>query len=72
MTTQNYDLYDSNTAEKIGVATPEQVEASLAAGDTGHIAIDSRGRIVEQPRNSDRRVYVMPGENPAAVSQLHG
>lgn len=41
-------LCDASTAEVIGVATQEQVDASLAAGETGIILIDADGDVVEQ------------------------
>jgi hypothetical protein len=54
------NLYDSETNEKIGVATSDQIEASLAAGDTGVITIDADGDVVREDRatKADRRVYV--------------
>ena len=45
-TAAQYDLFDANTADKIGPATPEQIEASLAAGDTGTILVDADGNVV--------------------------
>lgn len=40
------DLFDANTADKISPATPEQIEASLSAGDTGTILVDADGNVV--------------------------
>ena len=57
-------LHDADTADKIGPATVEQTEASLAAGDTGVILIDADGDVIEpgtwaaqQP--GTRKVYVV-------------
>lgn len=41
-------LMDAETDELIGPATPAQIEASLAAGDTGMILIDADGDVIEQ------------------------
>lgn len=56
-TAAQYDLHDYATADKISPATPEQIEASLSAGDTGTILVDADGNVVadgsweaQQPR----------------------
>jgi hypothetical protein len=46
-TTTGADLMDADTGDKIGAATPAQIEASLAAGDTGIILIDADGDVVD-------------------------
>lgn len=62
-TTPARTLHDSDTDELIGTATPAQIDASDAAGDTGHILIDTDGDVVspgtwaaQQP--GVRRVWV--------------
>ena len=63
-TTSKYDLIDAETNEILGPATPEQVDASLDAGETGIIEIDADGDVVhcgyveEAYRRPFRRVYV--------------
>lgn len=44
--TSRHFLFDADTAEKIGPATPEQTEASFAAGYTGIILVDVDGDVV--------------------------
>lgn len=62
--TTTTDLYDADTAERIGQATSEQTEASLAAGPEGIITIDADGDVVEPgswaaQQDGARRVYVI-------------
>jgi hypothetical protein len=40
-------LRTADTDEVIGEATPAQIEASLAAGDTGIILIDADGDVID-------------------------
>lgn len=42
-----FRLFDGDTTDEIGPATAAQIEASLAAGDTGLILIDGDGDVVE-------------------------
>ena len=64
--TSEYDLFDAEDNERIGAATPEQVEASYdpSAGESGVIQIDADGCVmhcgcVEQAyRRPFRTVYV--------------
>lgn len=61
--TAAYDLYDIETGEKIGPATQDQIDASLAAGDEGGIVIDSDGDVVDDgswgaQQPGSRKVYV--------------
>jgi hypothetical protein len=57
-------LYDSETGERIGPATTEQEQASLAAPNPeGHILIAADGRVVEQgtwdaDQSDTRKCYV--------------
>lgn len=56
-------LHDSDTGELIGTATPAQIDASDAAGDTGHILVDADGDVVTvgtwaAQQSGVRRVYV--------------
>ncbi len=54
-----YDLYDANTNDYIGIATDEQVEASLGCGQPeGIISINENGD-VEDADGHGRRVYVL-------------
>ena len=55
-------LYDADTADCLGVATDDQIEASDNAGDTGIFLVDADGDVVsagswdaQQP--GVRRVY---------------
>lgn len=49
-------LYDYSTAEQIGPATVEQIEASMAAGDTGAIVVDAdSGQVL--PEGADKSVW---------------
>jgi hypothetical protein len=62
-TAAQYDLHDYNTGDKISPATPEQIEASLAAGDTGIILVDADGNVVakgswEAQQSGVRTAYV--------------
>lgn len=63
MTTTPARLYDSDTTEDLGPATPEQVAASDESaynGQLGHILIDTDGDVVpdgSQTSGSARRVY---------------
>lgn len=50
-------LRDSDTDAVIGEATDEQVRASIAAGDEGHIRIDADGSVLYASK-AGRRVYV--------------
>lgn len=57
------DLFDYATGDKIGPATPEQIAASLDAGDTGAILIDADGTVIadgswEAQQPGVRTVYV--------------
>lgn len=57
------DLLDYNTGDKISPATPEQIEASLAAGDTGAILVDADGNVVadgswEAQQSGVRTAYI--------------
>lgn len=59
-------LFDSDTTEDLGPATPAQIVASDAAGEEGHILIDTEGHPcdlsswdAQQP--GVRRVYVEEG-----------
>lgn len=63
MTEIAYTLHDYLTGERLGTATPAQVEASLAADDEGVIMIDADGNVItpgtwaaQQP--GTRSVYV--------------
>ncbi len=61
MTTTNETtrrLLDSDTAEYLGRATPEQIAASDDAGPEGHILVDEAGHVVPERRPGVRRVYV--------------
>ena len=56
-------LYDADTAEPIGPATPEQVAASDAAGDEGIILVDGDSDVVAPGgfgAEQARRCYTMP------------
>ena len=58
------DLYDAETGELIEPATPEQVEASEAAGPDGVILINEAGDVVhpgdrEATLGGCRKVYVL-------------
>jgi hypothetical protein len=67
-------LIDADLNESIGPATPEQIAASDAAGDTGIILIDAQGYVVapqdqflHQPRTAPvRRAYVEDDDTAAA------
>ena len=61
-TTAQY-LYEYNTSDKIGPATSDQIEASLAAGDTGTILVDADGNVVadgswEAQQSGVRTAYI--------------
>ena len=56
-------LFDYATGDVVGAATPEQIEASLAAGDAGAILIDAAGYVIadgswEAQQPGVRTVYV--------------
>jgi hypothetical protein len=62
-TTHARSLHDSDTGDRIGCATVDQIDASYRAGDTGEILIDTDGDVVssgswaaQQP--GVRKVYV--------------
>lgn len=57
------DLVDSETGDDLGEATAEQIAASDAAGDEGHILIDVDGNVVQDgtwaaQQAGTRKVYV--------------
>lgn len=57
-------LYDLDTAEKLGVATPAQVEAFMSYGDMDYILVDAHGTVASETRETRnlklRKVYVAP------------
>lgn len=64
-TTTTHDLYDYDTSERIGTATPEQIAACDAAGEAGAILIDADGDVIAQgswdaQQPGVRTVYTMP------------
>lgn len=60
-----YYLYDADTGELIGPATPWQIDASYFAGPTGVIMINGDGRVIHSSKwaasQPTRRVYVTDG-----------
>ena len=62
-TSTNPTLFNADTTDEIGPATAAQIEASLAAGDTGLILIDADGNVIhegswEAQQPGARKAYV--------------